>query len=198
MENLKSYLNKSDWYLIQKSKQGNEAAKTCLIKRYQHIVWYKARRYAYDLNDLDDFVQEGSLALYESIYTFKKEREATYPTFIEICIDRKLTSYIRKQTTKKASLLSKATSIDEPSTLINPLIASIIKPPEYLLLQKSNSLELKKCIFQSLTLQERNVILAYLDGESLKGISIKTNKPYKSIDNAMQRSIRKLKKCLNQ
>lgn len=198
MKNLESYINKSDRCLIQKSKQGNEAAKTSLIKRYQHIVWYKARRYAYDLNDLDDFIQEGFLALYESIYAFKDEREATYSTFIEICIDRKLISYIRKQTTTKANLLSKANSIDEPSTLINPLLASIIKPPEYLLLQKTKSLELKRCIFQSLTSQERNVVMAYLEGESLKHISRKLKRPYKSIDNAMQRSIKKLRECINQ
>ncbi len=196
MKNVENYLNKSDWCLIQKSKQGNEAAKTCLIKRYQHIVGHKARRYAHDLNDLDDFIQEGYLALYESIYAFKKGKKATYPTFIEVCIDRKLTSYIRKQTTTKTNLLSKATSIDEPSTLVDPLMTSMIKPPEYLLLQKTKALELKRCIHQSLTQQERKVVISYLEGETLKSISQKINRPYKSIDNAMQRSIKKLRECL--
>lgn len=197
MESVKRYHEKSDKRLIQLSKQKNEAAITCLIKRYQHIVWHKARRYAYDLNDLDDFIQEGQLALYESINAFEKGRLAAFPTFIEMCIDRKLTSYIRKQTTTKTNLLSNATSIDEHSTLLDSLITPIIKSPEHVLLQKTKSIELKKCIFQSLTEQERNVVIAYLEGESLINISKKLNKPYKSIDNAMQRSIKKLRECID-
>src|SRR5699024_11500635 len=109
MINDKKYKNNNNNDLIYEIKRGNKIAKTCLNKRYRHIIVYKAKRYAYQLNDLDDFIQEGYIALYESIYTFKKNQKASYATFIEICIERKLISYLRKQTTTKNNLLSKAT-----------------------------------------------------------------------------------------
>src|SRR5690625_3669664 len=99
MKNIEKYINQSDTDLIDECRRGNTMAKKCLIKIYRHIIVYKAKRYAYQLNDLDDFIQEGYIALYESIYTFKKNQKASYATFIEICIERKLISYLRKQTT---------------------------------------------------------------------------------------------------
>src|SRR5699024_3865666 len=121
MKNVEKYIHQSDNNLIDECRRRNETAKTCLIKRYWHIIIYKAKRYAYKLNDLDDFIQEGYIALYESIDTFKKNKKASYATFIEICIERKLISYLRKQTTTKNNLLSKATSIDEKTYVIDPL-----------------------------------------------------------------------------
>ena len=197
MKNIEKYINQSDTDLIDECRRGNEMAKTCLIKRYRHIIVYKAKRYAYQLNDLDDFIQEGYIALYESIYTFKKNQKASYATFIEICIERKLISYLRKQTTTKNNLLSKATSIDEQTSVIDPLLNTATQPPDELLLQKIASQQLKRCIYHCLTLQERKVIVLYLEGKSLHNISVKLNKTYKSVDNSIQRSIKKLKKCMD-
>ena len=61
------YYKKSDSYLIKESQAGNQQAVLCLIKRYQHIVNYKAHRISYHLNDRDDYIQEGLIALYEAI-----------------------------------------------------------------------------------------------------------------------------------
>src|SRR5699024_5197399 len=156
-------------------RRGNEMAKTCLIKRYRHIIVYKAKRYAYQLNDLDDFIQEGYIALYESIYTFKKNQKASYATFIEICIERKLISYIRKQTTTKNIPISKTTTIDKQNTIIDPIINTTTQPYNKLLLQKIASQPLKRCIYHCLNLQERKVIVLYLEGKSLHNISVKLN-----------------------
>src|SRR5699024_796386 len=122
MKNIEKYINQSDTDLIDECRRGNEMAKTCLIKRYRHIIVYKAKRYAYQLNDLDDFIQEGYIALYESIYTYKKNQKASYATFIEICIERKVISYLHKQTTTKANQLSNTSSIKELPPVIDLLI----------------------------------------------------------------------------
>lgn len=192
---MNSYLSKPDFILIEKSKKGNQKAVSCLIYRYEHVVLFKARKYSHRLSDLDDFIQEGLIALYEAINNFNQEKETSFSTFLEVCIDRKLTSYIRRQTTDKATLLNNATSIHQPS-LINLLITSTSTLPEVLLLQKSNSMALQKCISESLTFQEREVIIAYLQEESLADIAKKLKIPYKSVDNAIQRSIKKLRICL--
>src|SRR5699024_3720144 len=147
--------------------------------RYRHIIVYKAKRYAYQLNDLDDFIQEGYIALYESIYTFKKNQKASYTTFIEICIERKLISYLRKQTTSKNTILSKATSIDKQTFLIDTLIHTTTQTSNELLLQKIASKQLKRCIYEYLTLQEQKLIVLYLERKSLHNISVKLNKTYK-------------------
>lgn len=190
-----NYLNKSDLTLIKESKKGNQDAMQYLIQKYEHIVSYKARKYSHQLNDLDDFTQEGLIALYEAVNNYNKEKEASFPTFIEICIDRKLTSYVRHQTTRKASLLNEATSIHQ-SSLMNLLISSTTTLPEELLLHKTNSLTLQRCILQSLTFQENEVIQAYLQEHTLTDIAEHLNISYKSVDNAMQRSIKKLKICI--
>lgn len=192
---MNNYLNKSDFTLIRESKKGNQEAMKYLIQKYDHIVSYKARKYSHQLNDLDDFIQEGLIALYEAVNNFNEEKETSFSTFIEICIDRKLTSYIRRQTTGKAKLLNDATSIHQ-SSLINLLISSPTTLPEVLLLQKAKSFALQRCILQSLTFQEKEVIQAYLEEKTLSDISRKLNIPYKSVDNAMQRSIKKLRICI--
>src|SRR5699024_2592150 len=197
MKNVEKYINQSDTDLIDECRRGNEIAKTCLIKRYRHIIIYKAKRYAYKLNDLYVFIKECYIALDESIYTFKQIQQASYTTFIEICILRTLISYLRKQTTTKNNLLSKATPIDEQTSAINPLLKTTTQPPDELLLLKIASQQLKRCIYQCLTLQERKVIVLYLEEKSLHNISVKLNKTYKSVDNSLQRSIKKLKKCMD-
>lgn len=196
MGKMNSYFNKSDMDLIKKSKAGNKQAITYLIKRYEHIVKFKAQRYSHHANDFDDFKQEGLIALYEAINNFKKDKEASFRTFIEICIDRKLTSYIRKQTTEKVNLLSNATPLYELSPLINTLINPANKLPENILLKKAKSIILQRCITQKLTVQEAEVIQAYLQDKTLTDISKELNLPYKAVDNSMQRAIKKLRKCI--
>src|SRR5699024_1398676 len=140
---------------------------------------------------------EGYIALYESIYTFKKNQKASYATFIEICTERKLISYLRKQTTTKNNLLSKATSIDEQTAVIDPLLKTTTQPPDELLLHKIDAQQIKRCIYRCITLEERKVIVLYLEEKTLHNISVKLNKTYKSVDNSLQRSIKKLKKCMD-
>lgn len=190
------YSDKTDIELIHKSKAGNPHATTYLMNKYEKIVLIKAKRYSYSLNDTDDFIQEGLIALYEAINNYKVDKETSFSTFIEVCIDHRMTSYIRKQTSEKVKLLSNAISIHDTALEIPSLIISSNKLPENILLKKSKSIKLQRCITQKLTDQEAEVIRAYLLDESLLTISKKINLSYKSVDNTMQRAIKKLRKCI--
>ena len=190
------YYKKSDSYLIKESQAGNQQAVLCLIKRYQHIVNYKAHRISYHLNDRDDYIQEGLIALYEAIHQYNNKKQTSFSTFIDMCIERKLTSYLRLKTTLKANILSQATSLHDPSIVITSLVTPAKTLPEAIILKKAKSRKLKRCISQYLTDQETEVIQLYLREETLKSIAETLNLSYKSVDNAMQRSIKKLRKCL--
>lgn len=190
------YLKKPDSYLIKESQAGNQQAVLCLIKRYQHIVNYKAHRISYHLNDRDDYIQEGLIALYEAIDQYNNKKQTNFTTFIDLCIERKLTSYLRLKTTLKANLLSQASSLHDPSIVTTSLMTPAKTLPEAIVLKKAKSIKLNRCIAQFLTDQEAEVIQLYLRDETLKSISKILNLSYKSVDNAMQRSIKKLRKCL--
>ena len=121
------YNKENDNELIYLVSESNEDAKELIYEKYKPIIEMKAKKYVkfvaskgYDMNDL---IQEGMIGLTQALNDFKEQKNVQFQTFANLCIDRKIFSFIRNITRDKHRLLNESISIDASySSTGKPLI----------------------------------------------------------------------------
>ena len=184
--------------LVQLAQQGDVDAEEFLIRKYKNVIKTKARLYFMVGADRDDVVQEGMIGIFKAIRSYDPERQTTFRTFAELCVNRQILTAIKRASRMKHSPLNTSVSLNkplaegEPDTLGETLSTDSASDPEAILLIKemvdyinSNGSEL----FSELELK---VWYAYLQGKSYVQIAEDMGKTPKTIDNAIQRTKRKL------
>ena len=193
------YVDEAEKEIITLAQQGCSEALNKIMSKYKQIIQYKAKSYCFRMSDIDDYCQEGMIALSEAVDSYNPNKQAQFNTFAEICIERKIISYLRKQTNQKNELLTTSLSIYE----INPtkkietqVISPIANQPENIFEVKILFEDVKKCIIRQLSYRETKVINLYLKEYTRREIMEVTGLSYKKIDNGLQRAITKLRKCI--
>ena len=138
------------------------------------------------------------VGLYKAIRDYNPEKEASFLSFAELCINRQIISAIKTASRKKHSPLNTSISIDKPVgteddnyAYINLLSLSGGNPEDEII-AKENLKILKREILKSLSNMEQQVLGYYLRGRSYTQIANLMNKEEKSIDNALQRIKKKV------
>ena len=112
-----NYNEYNDYELVFLAQEGNEDAINIIYKKYKPIIVKKSKLAIYSTknsgSEINDVMQEAYLGLEEAIKNFSQNDEATFYTFANLCIDRKISNYIRKMANKKNILLNEAIFIDE-------------------------------------------------------------------------------------
>lgn len=195
----KNYPELTDEQLVRLAQDGDENAEEYLIRKYKDVVRSKAHLYFMVGADSEDIVQEGMIGIFKAIRSYNKSKQASFHTFAEICINRQIITAIKRATRLKHSPLNTSVSLSRPlsdsepdTTLEETLSSNSNTDPEALFLLKEdmdfiegNGAE----IFSDLELTVWN---EYLKGKSYLQIADITGKPPKAIDNAIQRTKRKL------
>ena len=73
---------------------GNAAAEEALVQRYGRMVRACARPLFLAGGDSEDLFQEGMMGLLSAIRSFESGRDASFRTYAEVCIRRRLYSAI--------------------------------------------------------------------------------------------------------
>lgn len=184
------------------AQNGNSEAEEYLIKANIDIVYSKSRMFYIKGLDKDDVIQEGLVGLYKAIRDYKVSREASFRGFAHLCVNRQLISAIKMANRQKHLPLNSSTSIDRKlkyaqedegrgRTLLDVLPDERLDPERDLINRefiKEITLELKKV----LTPLEWKVFNSYLESKSYKEISEELDSTVKTVDNALQRSRRKI------
>lgn len=162
----------------------DEFATTTLITRYVKLIWVKANIMANSLADAEDLSQEGFLGLLNAISKFDHSKKVKFSTFAEVCINNKIkTAFVKNN------------KIDLPIGNITTAEDSFIDDnPESILLQKERLEEIYNSIISLLSKQEWEILKLYLNDSSYLEIAQQLAISQKSVDNAMQRVRRKLKR----
>ncbi len=195
----RDYVELTDEKLVNLAQDGDENAEEFLIRKYKDVVRSKAHLYFMVGADSEDIVQEGMIGIFKAIRSYNKTRQASFHTFAEICINRQIITAIKRATRLKHSPLNTSVSLSKPlseaepdTTLEETLSSNSNTDPEALFLLKEdigyiegNGAE----IFSDLELIVWN---EYLKGRSYLQIAEITGRPPKAIDNAIQRTKRKL------
>ncbi len=194
-----NYAEITDEQLVNLAQEGNENAEEFLIRKYKNVVRSKAHLYFMLGADSEDIVQEGMIGIFKAIRSYDNTKQASFHTFAEICINRHIITAIKRAARLKHSplntsiSLSKPLSESEPDTTLEEILSSNSNTdPEALFLLKENMGYIEgngSEIFSDLELSVWN---EYMKGKPYLQIAEITGKSPKTIDNAIQRTKRKI------
>lgn len=184
----------TDEELVEQIRAGEASCMDLLIERYKRQVRNQARTLYLMGGDNDDLIQEGMLGLFKAIRDYRPEKEASFEAFARLCISRQLYSAVQAAGRQKHVPLN--TYVEFSDQLDTQEDGPQAKSPEDLLIDRENIERIREEMGKSLSPMEKKILQSYLEGESYTEIASCLDRPPKSVDNALQRIRRKLKKFL--
>ena len=203
--NTSKYDNMEDSQIIMLINQGDEYALNYLLKKYQELVNMKINKYFIIGAEKEDIAQEGMIGLYKAIQSYNPEKQNSFKSFANICIERQLITAIKTSNRQKHmplnSYLSLNTSAydnnDEDSVeLIDTFNSKQSEDPLEMMMQKEHFEEVENAVNKSLSQFEKQVLDKFMKGKSYVRIAEELDSPVKSVDNAIQRIRKKAIKNL--
>lgn len=198
------YEDLSDEELIEKIRLGDSEAQNFLLDKYKNLVNMKANRFFLIGGENDDVLQEGMIGLFKAIQSFDQEKNNSFKTFANLCIERQLISAIKTSNRQKHLPLNSSFSLNtsafdenDDTTVLEVLDAKFVEDPLDTITKREYFEDIENKIEQALSSFEKQVLNRYIQGESYVDIAQKLDSPVKSVDNAIQRIRKKAIKCLN-
>ena len=183
----------------------NEEATDLLYEKYKYIIDILLSKYraALKYHNLDalEVRQDAIIAFMDAINNYNQEKNASLPTFITICVNRKIQNVIRKSSTIKETVLRESFSLDytygdDDETTLADIIIEENSNPELKVINKENYNILVSKIDESLSPFEKEVFDLMINSFQTEEISKLLNEPVKKIYNTTHRIRDKIKKLL--
>ncbi len=183
----------------------NEEATDLLYEKYKYIIDILLSKYRavlkYHNLDVLEVRQDAIIAFMDAINNYNQEKNASLPTFITICVNRKIQNVIRKSSTIKETVLRESFSLDytygdDEDTTLADIIIEENSNPELKVINKENYNILVSKIDESLSPFEKEVFDLMINNFQTEEISELLNEPVKKIYNTTHRIRDKIKKLL--
>lgn len=199
-----NYNNMSDDELLELINKKDTDALDFLICKYKDLVNSKVNKYFIIGAEKEDIVQEGLIGLYKAIKDYKPDKQNSFKSFANLCIERQLITAIKSSNRQKHMPLNSYLSLnmsayenEEDSTeLIETFKNNVVEDPLDTITKKEYYEEIQKVIHKNLSDFEEKVLDRFVQGESYEVIAKKLDTPVKSVDNAIQRIRKKAIKNL--
>ena len=198
----------TDEQIVLEVQNGDKQALTYLMNKYKELVNIKVSKYFIVGAERDDIVQEGLIGLFKAIKMFKEDKNNSFKSFANMCIERQLITAIKSSTRQKHMPLNSYLSLNASAydneeengiELINTLDNKMVEDPLETLMKKEYFEYIENSIQKNLSTFEKQVLDGYVKGYSYVTIAKKLDSPVKSIDNAIQRIRKKaIKNILNE
>jgi len=186
--------NISDEGLIVTIKSGDKYALEYLLEKYRDLVSIKIGKYFIIGAEKEDIMQEGMIGLYKAIKDYDPEKQASFKSFANLCIERQLITAIKTSNRQKHmplnSYLSLSTTVydnDDDTSLVEIFSNDAVEDPLDTITKKEYYKLVEDTIDKSLSSFEKQVLQRFIQGESYVDIAQRLDAPVKSIDNAIQR-----------
>lgn len=194
-------INKKDEEIVEIAKDGDKEALEYLLKRYKDLVEMKVGKYFIIGAEREDIVQEGMIGLYKAIKSFNPDKDNSFKSFANLCIERQLITAIKTSNRQKHMPLNLSISLndnayddDSDVELIEKLDLQVLEDPLETITKKEYYKIIETRIDENLSEFEKKVLRRYARGESYVNIAEKLEAPVKSVDNAIQRIRKKATK----
>ncbi len=210
MANKKYYSFKSEYEdvpdeeLIKLVHSGDKNALDFLIGKYNDIVSMKANKFFIIGAEKEDMVQEGMIGLYKAIKSFDVEKQNSFKTFANLCIERQLITAIKTSNRQKHIPLNSSFSLNtsaydenDETSIMEILDTKLVEDPLETITKKEYFEAVESRIDKNLSTFEKKVLDFYVQGESYVNIAIKLDAQVKAVDNAIQRIRKKAIKCIS-
>lgn len=197
------YGNLKDEEIISQIKSGDKDALSYLLEKYKNLVNIKVSKYFMIGAEKEDILQEGMIGLFKSIQSFNEEKQNSFKSFANICIERQLITAIKSSNRQKHMPLNTYLSLntsaydnneDDSVELIDTFNSKTAEDPLETIMKKEYYSEVEEAINKNLSKFEKQVLDRYLKGESYVTIAKRLDSPVKSVDNAIQRIRKKASK----
>ena len=189
----------TDDELVTMARNGDVDAEEYLIQKYRDTAKSRARLYFMVGGDKEDIVQEGMIGIFKAIRSYDPEKEASFRTFAELCISRQIITAIKQAGRLKHSPLNTSVSLWKPvseedngNTLADILSSDSNSDPETVLLLTEIIDYVTKEDSKVFSELEMKVWMEYIQGKSCTQIAAEMGRTPKSVDNAIQRTKRKI------
>lgn len=193
----------NDEELLKLGKQGNSEAIECLMNKYKELVNVKVSKYFMIGAEKEDIYQEGMIGLYKAIKSYDSEKQNSFKTFANLCIERQLITAIKTSNRQKHMPLNSYLSLnantydnETDTELIEVFNSKLIEDPLDTITKKEYYHAVEEKMGETLSDYEKEVLHRYTKGESYVSIAEKLDTPVKSVDNAIQRIRKKAKNIL--
>ena len=197
------YSNLKDEEIISHIKSGDKDALSYLLEKYKNLVNIKVSKYFIIGAEKEDILQEGMIGLFKAIQSFNEEKQNSFKSFANICIERQLITAIKSSNRQKHMPLNTYLSLntaaydnneDDSVELIDTFNSKTAEDPLETIMKKEYYSEVEEAINRNLSKFEKQVLDRYLKGESYVTIAKRLDSPVKSVDNAIQRIRKKASK----
>lgn len=192
--------------LIMLYRENDEDAKNMLFYKYKFIVDVLINKYKYWIDylniDYQDVYSECNVAFSDALRNYQEDRKASLPTFITLCVERRVSNMIRKYSREKHKIITETYSLDfvvnENDVKLMDIISDDYKSdPLKNITDYEEYNELMAKIKEKLTVKEYEVFVLMLRNLDYQSIAKILNNTPKQIDNTIQRIKNKVKKILN-
>ncbi len=195
----------TDEQIITEVQKGDKQALSYIMNKYKELVNMKVSKYFMIGAEKDDIIQEGLIGLFKAIKTYNEEKNNSFKSFANMCIERQLITAVKSSTRQKHKPLNSYLSLNASAydnedengmELINTLDNKMVEDPLETIMKKEYYEQIENSIQKSLSTFEKQVLDGYMKGYSYVTIAKKLDSPVKSIDNAIQRIRKKATKSL--
>lgn len=167
------------------ARQGSHKDMDIVFYAFKSNIESCAHKLATSGFDFDDAVQEGNIGLFRAILSYREDKGASFETYAKKCILNNIITAYNSSQSQKHQILSTAKSLDAEE--YGPSVETDF-------LVKEQNKEFIKTAKQRLSKFEFLVFSLYTMQYSYKEIAQMTAKDEKSINNAVQRIHKKLRK----
>ncbi len=199
-----NYNNMSDDELLELINNKDTDALDFLICKYKDLVNSKVNKYFIIGAEKEDIVQEGLIGLYKAIKDYKPDKQNSFKSFANLCIERQLITAIKSSNRQKHMPLNSYLSLNmtafenedgnNDTQIVDVLENTVIEDPLDTITKKEYFSSVENVIDSSLSDFEKKVLNRYVQGESYVKIAERLDAPVKSVDNAIQRIRKKTAK----
>ena len=176
-------------------KDNNKEALEFLLSKYKDLVNMKVGKYFIIGAEREDMVQEGMIGLYKAVQNFEDDKQSSFKSFANMCVERQMITAIKTSNRQKHMPLNSYLSLnvsagddeDNGKDLMDIFDANLIEDPLDTITKKEYYKNIEVTIDKSLSDFEKQVLKRFINGESYEQIAVKLDTPVKSVDNAIQR-----------
>ena len=187
------YENMQDNDIITLIQAGDNNALEFIIDKYNDIVNIKASKFFANGIERDDIIQEGLIGLYKATKSYNSEKQNSFKSFANLCIERQLITSIKSANRQKNIPLNSAFSLNAPvyedddMDVLGVIDNKTAEDPLETITKKEYFDFIEKKMDESLSDFEKKVLIEYKKGKSYNDIAMKVNSKIKSVDTAIQR-----------
>ena len=180
------YGDYTDEELLELQRDGRENVTDYLLDKYKAMVKKKARVLYLMGGEQDDLIQEGMIGLFKAIRDYRPEKDTSFYTFAQLCVDRQLYNAVQSSNRQKHRPLNSYVPLTTEEGE-HELRDFRQQSPENIVIARENEAAMEQKIREQLSDFENQVLARYLEGENYLQIAADLSRPPKSVDNALQR-----------